>query len=247
MKSNMFKPQDLEQFNATLAGTPGRYQTVLLPGVAGRLNFALDTYFTPKIEAGVVRRTLSFAAHANAIDRLTSSGDLSPSGILNARRSLQSRTAELAAQLEGDAATVANVDFLARLSEEHLYEAPPIENGDFASVMADSDIRRHWDSMDMPRLDTALRSGELTQRHVEAMVRSPVALREPMLSVVAERWEAFLREHRAKQWASVQDDRSSATWGVAAVGQLRAAVDRLQFSEVGDALSPITVGRREAA
>lgn len=237
----LFTQQDLEAVGARLTTMPGRYEAVHMAGEAGTLTLVTDSYVSNELQVAITKRVLDVAKLANSIDLVAQDQNLSTQGKANSRRSLETKRAELAQRLSHDAEAVDGVAVLARLAEAALYEPAALVLGDVAGALADGEIRSWFASRDVAQLGDALK--QMTHRQLEALKRSPVPLGEPLGHLIDSAFEHYLESERAKEFASVQRDKSNASWGVAAMGQLRQAVERLAFYDVGDQLPSIPVTR----
>jgi hypothetical protein len=224
----LFTHQAVESVGAKLT-EDDRHQAVRMAGPAGTIALSTDGYVETKMQEAIVRRVLEVARLAAVIQKITSDGDLTPQGKTNQLRSTETDRVKLAARLAADAQQIDDVALVARLAEEQLYEPPAIERGDVDAALADREVRTYWASMTPSETTVAIENGELTTRHLEALRRSPILLRVALAQIVDGRWEQYLMAKNAKRFQSVQDDRASASWGVAAINQLQTAVERLSY------------------
>lgn len=225
----LFTHQDLEAVGARLTTTPGRFEAVHMGGEAGIITLITDSYVSNELQAAITKRVLDVAKLANSINQVTQDRNLSTQGKANSRRSWETKRAELAQRLETDAEAIDGVATLAKMAEAALYEPAALVLGDVAGALVDGEIRSWFASRDVAKLGDALK--QMTQRQLEALKRSPVPLGEPLGQLVDSAWEESIEAEHAKEFASVQRDKSNASWGVAAMGQLRQAVERLKFND----------------
>ncbi|MBI1284998.1 MAG: hypothetical protein GC183_11745 [Thiobacillus sp.] len=184
-----------------------------------------------KLAGILAAQAMSVLRVSNSIAMANADTELSTSGKLNRRRSLEPGRAKVAAAIEKVAQQIEELVVLARLREAQLYDPEPIASGDFVTALDDQSIRGHWASMGPNALDAAMKAGELTHRHLVALMRSPVRLREPLQQIVSERWETSLETEQGKEFLAVQNDRDSASWALAAINQLRQIIERLAFHD----------------
>jgi hypothetical protein len=226
----LFTHQTVEAAGAKLT-EDNRHQAVHMAGPAGTIALATDGYVEGKMQEAIVKRTLEVARLAAVVEKITSDGDLSAQGKTNQLRSIEADRLKLADRLAADARQIDDVALVARLAEENLYQPEPIERGDVDMALSDREIRDYWASMTPSETAVAIENGELTTRHLEALRRSPIPLRVALAQIVDARWEAHLIASSPERFQSVQDDRSSAAWGVSAINQLRGAVERLAYHD----------------
>jgi hypothetical protein len=231
----LFTHQAVEAAGAKLTEDT-RHQAVRMAGLAGTIALATDGYVETKMQEAITKRTLETARLAAVVEKITSDGNLTAQGKTHQLRSIEADRVKLAARLEADARQIDDVSLLARLAEEQLYEPPVIERGDVDAALADREIRQHWAAMTPSETSVAIEDGQLTMRHLEALRRSPILLRVGLAQIVDARWETYLMASNPKRFQSVQDDRASASWGVAAIGQLRTAVERLTYHDADKAM-----------
>lgn len=219
----------IEELGARLTTMPGRYEAIHLSGEAGTVTFITEAEAGPEMQAAIVRRTVEVAKLASQIAKVSRDQNLSSEGKRNLRRTLDGDRRELAAKLEGAAKSIEGVAALAKLAEKQLYEAPAIERGDFETAMTDREIRGYFAALEPEQLGDALAA--MTHRQLEALTRAPVPLVEPLGQMAEAAWEQYLETERAKEFQIVQGDLDNARFGVAAIGQLRQAVERLKFHD----------------
>lgn len=240
----LFTHQDLEAVGARLTTMPGRFEAVHMEGEGGVITLITDSYVSDELQAAIVKRVLDVTKLANSISQVTQDRNLSTQGKANSRRSLETKRAELAQRLENDAEAIDGVAALAKMAEAALYEPAALVLGDVAGALADAEIRSWFASRDVAKLGDALK--QMTHRQIQALKRSPVPLGEPLGQLVDSAWEQYLEAERAKEFASVQRDKSNASWGVAAMGQLRQAVERLAYSDRDAVIRPAPENARAA-
>jgi hypothetical protein len=221
--------QDLENLGARLTSMANRYEALHLPGEAGTVTFVTEDEASDAMKAAIVKRTVEVAKLAHQIGKVTTDANLSAEGQRAMRRTLDADRRKLADRLEGDAAQVGDVATLATLGEAQLYEAPAIERGDVAAALVDGEIRAYFAARSPEQLGSAI--GSMSPRQIEAMVRSPVPMAEPLARMIDAKWEAHLMATKAREFESVQADLSNGRFGVNSLAQLQQAVARLEFHD----------------
>lgn len=223
----IFTQQQIGSLGATLAEVPDRYQSIQVADAGIRITLPMDQAVSEKTQEAIAKRVIDVVRQAVAIGRVSVDHNLSASGKSNMLRALEAETAKLAARLDADAKVIDDADFLAKLAEEELFRPDAIEPGDLNTALDDASVRTFWAAQDAQGLEKHIAAGVLTSRHLEALKRSLIPLGEPMQTIVESQWESHLMTNQAKRFEKVMDGRSDATWGVAAVSQLRGAVARL--------------------
>jgi len=209
-----------------------RTETIFYPG-GGTTTLFRDVKVPGAIEAGVVRIVLETLRVSNSIDIANKDQDLSPSGKLNRRRALEVERAKVVKELDAADRYADDLTVLARIREETLYQAPPLEATDAAGALIDQEIRAYFRALTGEPLTQALNQLQAGQnpRQLEALMRSPIPFAPAIADLCAIAWEAHLETEEAAEVQAVTHDRDVAAWATGACAQLRTQLDKLAFFE----------------
>ncbi|MGA7180454.1 MAG: hypothetical protein WBX11_12810 [Thiobacillaceae bacterium] len=236
MKMELFDRQTVESLGARLDIQP-KHVALFFPA-GGTLAVQTDISIPTAIQAQIARVALEVLKVSNAVDITNKDQDLTSTGKLNRRRALEVERLKAVKALEGAERYANDLSALARVAEETLYQAPPLEATDAAGALVDREIRDYFrtlagDALTEPLND--LQAGKLP-RQLLALMRSPVPISELIDRVTEQSWEDFLQSQKAQQFQTVNNDRAIAAWAVGACAQLRTQLDKLAFFDPDAAL-----------
>lgn len=228
----IFDRQAVEQLGGTLTEDP-RASSVSFP-TGGTVALVAPVPDTPRLPQAIVRRVMDALALSSAVHAVTTDQNLTATGKAAARATLESNRLAAVAKLDDVRKQVDEMNALAKLAQEALYEPEAIEPTDVVTALADQEIRGFYRTLAGDALTQALddlQAGE-NQRHVLALKRSPVSMGELIDRVAEKAWEASLEADKGPKLAANTQDLNASLWALSAVVQIQKILDGLEYHDV---------------